>query len=788
MRRSKMPKTTKDIEKKLEYIGLDIKNIPECLAKKETIKFRADRLYDDTSYKIYKYIDIKDIEIFITPSDRLEELNQKFKKADYLIDYINLSNEKKGKKTKNIQDVEEIEKYTTFLEMLKKLDLEKLKELEKVQKKRDKEIPYEIKYKENFIWQIFYSEESNKYFMLFPSREDSVESLFYIIKKKIQTQKSRKKELIYVPISHASYSNNLLKKSEIEDLENYLWLFTKSWPSIYEVHDIEGKESLQIIGQTEVYEKIKSNYKIKLDNKKEAVETYKLIKALFILQSEMSHEYNFKTAINEQGGLEFFYGFRKINYESLSELIKQEFLKNKNEFEKLETETLFEIEKLELLNRSIKKQNEEYMLKEKQIVMFLECKKSFFGKVKYFFQGKKANKKVAKKNTEEKVKEFVENNQEEIKIEEEVIETKELYTIEDLLKIGNKLEQKRIKYKNIQMDIKAAENKKDNLERKIKNATLYINEIESHKKSIFDFWKYANKDEVALLNESEQEQKDRTQEKLKKVFNYEEDIEDFGEKIDDKQRDRFSKNECDAIFAIREDLQAFKILDREKILKKDMTLLEKNLKMLKKEYEEDIENIEAKDFDIFGNVIEDKTKIKILKNKKHREIQKEKYKILNVDLNTDIKEYEDTIKRYLLLLKEAYGKIVSPYDMAVYINEPKEIQEEGFIICNINPKEAIKEVKEKETILYRFNIKEQMPIIYYSNIMFFDNNNNTLPLGMDLSDEVLLNLTNFDTKLISRRDFKVNKIISEFENEVQTVHLYEYSLEGFLGRVPKSGF
>ena len=45
---------------------------------------------------------------------------------------------------------------------------------------------------------------------------------------------------------------------------------------------------------------------------------------------------------------------------------------------------------------------------------------------------------------------------------------------------------------------------KEIIKRKIKNATAYINEIESHKKSIFDFWKYTSKDEVNLLNESEQ--------------------------------------------------------------------------------------------------------------------------------------------------------------------------------------------------------------------------------------------------------------------------------------------
>ena len=39
-----------------------------------------------------------------------------------------------------------------------------------------------------------------------------------------------------------------------------------------------------------------------------------------------------------------------------------------------------------------------------------------------------------------------------------------------------------------------------NTKKKIENATLYIKEIDQHKKSLFDFWKFANKDEVLELD------------------------------------------------------------------------------------------------------------------------------------------------------------------------------------------------------------------------------------------------------------------------------------------------
>lgn len=58
-----------------------------------------------------------------------------------------------------------------------------------------------------------------------------------------------------MPVSNVKYSNKYLKKSEFEDIENYLWLFTKDWPLIYEVYDKKNEMTVQIIGETNVYEK-----------------------------------------------------------------------------------------------------------------------------------------------------------------------------------------------------------------------------------------------------------------------------------------------------------------------------------------------------------------------------------------------------------------------------------------------------------------------------------------------------------------------------------------------------
>ena len=47
-----------------------------------------------------------------------------------------------------------------------------------------------------------------------------------------------------------------------------------------------------------------------------------------------------------------------------------------------------------------------------------------------------------------------------------------------------------------------------------------------------------------------------------------------------------------------------------------------------------------------------------------------------------------------------------------------------------------------------------MPILYYSNIMFFDNMNQTLPIGMNLSDEVLVDLNKYKLVENKKEEFK----------------------------------
>ena len=213
--------------------------------------------------------------------------------------------------------------------------------------------------------------------------------------------------------------------------------------------------------------------------------------------------------------------------------------------------------------------------------------------------------------------------------------------------------------------------------------------------------------------------------------------------------------------------------------KKVTTAIEEDLKKLQQDYQNDIEIINAKDFDIFGGLIEDKTKIKSINNQKHREIEKDKYKVLNISMGTGVEAYRENIHSYLQLIKEALNKIQAPYDMSVYcINNKKSI--EGIHIFDINPKNAIEQElrgKKSKIQLCKINIKENTPAVFYTNIIFYDNFNKTLPVGMNLSTEVLLDTNKLNLKFAKEESFYVNYKVDEFDFNTKEIVVYEYDVE-----------
>lgn len=763
-----MPKKAGDknnsIKEKLEYIGLDLENIPEELKEYKPLEFRIPKFYEEKQYKQYRYIPVKDIQILLSPTNRLDEISEKYKQAKPLAQYLDGENE------------ENILKYTTFLSMLKQFKIDEVEEIEKEQTSLSKKIPFKVKYENNYLWQIYYSENTNQYFMLVPTEDSDYSTFFFLIKKKLEKKKNEK---IFVPIRNVEYSNKYLKKSEFEDIENYLWLFTKDWPLIYEVYDKRNKLCIHIVGETEVYHKIKSPYKIKLNTQEDANQLYKLLKAMFILQTELPHYFHFKTNINKNGELEFYLEDEKIEYIDIAEWISNQY--HLGEEKQKVAEDLIEENKLKLekLKVEIAAQEIEYLAKEKQISTFLECKKSFFGKFKYYF-------KYSKKNNKNKVKK--EENIDESKIEIHHEENEELpkkkrkkqnYTIEELVELYKVIELKENELKNVIMDINSLKLKNKNMQKKIENATAFIEEIDSHKKSIFEFWKYSNKDEMATLPEGEVEEVNIIK-KITRVFDYEEDLENFGKKMDKIQRKNLSKDETDSVYITSTNL--LEIINKIKINEFQPKDIETTLKEIKKEAIQEKSLSENEEFDIFGGIIQDSTKVSKIKNKKHRELAKDKFNILEINKNTKQIGFKLSLEKIIANLKTAMNKVVIPEEIPVYkaIGE-NNLDDRKINIFDINPEKEIQEAIKKENNkinFYKIDLKEGSNAISYTNCIFYDNQNKTLPVGQDLSTKILVDISKLQLDLKNKTSFKM----VEFENEkddfseinIKTVTVFEY--------------
>ena len=755
-----------DIEQKLKYIELDLNNIPNVLKKYEPLEFRVSKSYEENKYRQYRYLDPKEIQILLSPTNRLNDLDDKYSKASPIYSYL-------------VPETEDsIIKHTTFLNMIKNLNINDIEKIEEEQNQLNKSIPFKVKYPGNYLWQIYYSENTDKYFMLVPTEDSNCSAFFYLLKTQLKKRKSGK---IFVPISNVQYSNKYLKRSQFEDIENYLWLFTKDWPLVYEVYDKQDQLSIQIVGETEVYEKIKTSYKIKLSNKEEADSFYKLLKAMFILQTELPHYYNFKTNIDKYGSLEFYYKDSKMEYENLAKFVRDQYIELLDKIEKAELEK----DRLQLKLQEIKEKSTnlelEYLSKEKQISTFLECKKTFFGKVKYFFKySKKTKGKHFEETKQQELEEKIEEDNDTLKkVKKDKI--KNIYTIEELVEKYKQYSVQENEISNLVMDINAIKLKNKNLSRKIENAKMYIDEIDKHKKSIFEFWKYSNKDEVAALAEGEEEEIN-IERKITKVFDYEEDLENLGIKYDKKYRKELSDDEIDSIFITTTNL--LDIVNKVKSNNVKPKEIEDGLKQLKEELKDEIAG-GREDIDIFGGLIDDSRKLKSMSNKKHREIPRDKFNILDITKASKQLGYKLSIEKIVEKIKSTLEKTQVHDNISIYkIMTKEKLDNKNFNIFNLNPEYEINNIlskKENKFNLYKINLTKQINAVLFTNIIYYNNKNRTLPEGMDLSTNILVDLSELKLEEKNKTEFKVISFEDE-KNElsgfdVKDINVFEYDIK-----------
>ena len=218
----------------------------------------------------------------------------------------------------------------------------------------------------------------------------------------------------------------------------------------------------------------------------------------------------------------------------------------------------------------------------------------------------------------------------------------------------------------------------------------------------------------------------------------------------------------------------------------DQMAIENCLSDLIEKYNSSKYHLDNESFDIFGNVTDDNRKVKYIGSKSHRENEKNLYRVLNVNQKIDVFDFTEKVQILTNYLDGAIPKGRAEYDFKLFklCQITEEINENYFDIFNLSVENALNEFDddgEGALNLIKLNFKEDLPMLYYSNIIFFDNSNQTLPLGMDVSTSVLIDCKRLEFTQINKTKFRTNNYFTESNNlilpKAKDVFVYEYDVD-----------
>ena len=159
-----------------------------------------------------------------------------------------------------------------------------------------------------------------------------------------------------------------------------------------------------------------------------------------------------------------------------------------------------------------------------------------------------------------------------------------------------------------------------------------------------------------------------------------------------------------------------------------------------------------------------------------------------------VNENTEYITAYDILQTKKKSNNISTYEHYIKILEENGIENArinienmlliDFLVMNIDIENEFKIYEDKgegALNLIKINYKENMPLLYYTNIILYDNTNQTLPEGMDLSTQVLVDTSRFNFKLVGQNKFRTNNYFRESDNLIlpksKDILVYEYDVE-----------
>ena len=107
-------------------------------------------------------------------------------------------------------------------------------------------------------------------------------------------------------------------------------------------------------------------------------------------------------------------------------------------------------------------------------------------------------------------------------------------------------------------------------------------------------------------------------------------------------------------------------------------------------------------------------------------------------------------------------------------------------VLNLDVKDEVQKAIENSNSnkinLYKMNLEKDTNIIAFTNCVYYDNQNKTLPIGMDKDTRIIAKLIDSDIKLDSKKTIRIG--ILENENDelsskliIKTINVLEYTVK-----------
>ena len=117
--------------------------------------------------------------------------------------------------------------------------------------------------------------------------------------------------------------------------------------------------------------------------------------------------------------------------------------------------------------------------------------------------------------------------------------------------------------------------------------------------------------------------------------------------------------------------------------------------------------------------------------------------------------------------------------MPVYIAKTTQEKIDNLNTANLNATEELYKVARKmqegeNLYFYTIQLPKDAPLIYDTNITQYDNFNQTLPVGMDVTTQVLVNLEDYKLTNKQEKQIRINYQEDEFTNRVIEVQVVDY--------------